>query len=116
MHPKTPLPRDLFAGKRVNSKGYDLTDALQLQQLQNALTELSQNEYEAYPLLENTTAPTGKPRLVFNPAKRATLVGKVIDAREKDVEQAFENALRHKDNWANTPVEQRAVILEKWQI
>ncbi|AHE64054.1 bifunctional proline dehydrogenase/L-glutamate gamma-semialdehyde dehydrogenase PutA [Pasteurella multocida] len=113
MHPKTPLPRDLFAGKRVNSKGYDLTDALQLQQLQNALTELSQNEYEAYPLLENTTAPTGKPRLVFNPAKRATLVGKVIDAREKDVEQAFENALRHKDNWANTPVEQRAVILEK---
>ncbi|HHT7855661.1 bifunctional proline dehydrogenase/L-glutamate gamma-semialdehyde dehydrogenase PutA [Pasteurella multocida] len=113
MHPKTPLPRDLFAGKRVNSKGYDLTDALQLQQLQNALTELSQNEYEAYPLLENTTAPTGKPRLVFNPAKRATLVGKVIDAREEDVEQAFENALRHKDNWANTPVEQRAVILEK---
>ncbi|HHE3514926.1 TPA: bifunctional proline dehydrogenase/L-glutamate gamma-semialdehyde dehydrogenase PutA [Pasteurella multocida] len=113
MHPKTPLPRDLFAGKRVNSKGYDLTDALQLQQLQNALTELSQNEYEAYPLLENTTAPTDKPRLVFNPAKRATLVGKVIDAREEDVEQAFENALRHKDNWANTPVEQRAVILEK---
>ncbi|HDR1877646.1 TPA: bifunctional proline dehydrogenase/L-glutamate gamma-semialdehyde dehydrogenase PutA [Pasteurella multocida] len=113
MHPKTPLPRDLFAGKRVNSKGYDLTDALQLQQLQNALTELSQNEYEAYPLLENTTAPTGKPRLVFNPAKRAMLVGKVIDAREEDVEQAFENALRHKDNWANTPVEQRAVILEK---
>lgn len=113
MHPKTPLPRDLFAGKRVNSKGYDLTDALQLQQLQNSLTELSQNEYEAYPLLENTTAPTGKPRLVFNPAKRATLVGKVIDAREEDVEQAFENALRHKDNWANTPVEQRAVILEK---
>lgn len=113
MHPKTPLPRDLFAGKRVNSKGYDLTDALQLQQLQNTLTELSQNEYEAYPLLENTTAPTGKPRLVFNPAKRATLVGKVIDAREEDVEQAFENALRHKDNWANTPVEQRAVILEK---
>ncbi|HDR1057267.1 TPA: bifunctional proline dehydrogenase/L-glutamate gamma-semialdehyde dehydrogenase PutA [Pasteurella multocida] len=113
MHPKTPLPRDLFAGKRVNSKGYDLTDALQLQQLQNALTELSQNEYEAYPLLENTTAPTGKPRLVFNPAKRATLVGKVIDAREEDVEQAFENALRHKDNWANTLVEQRAVILEK---
>ncbi len=31
------------------------------------------------------------------------LVGKVIDAREEDVEQAFENALRHKDNWANTP-------------
>ncbi|HEA3275708.1 bifunctional proline dehydrogenase/L-glutamate gamma-semialdehyde dehydrogenase PutA [Pasteurella multocida] len=113
MHPKTPLPRDLFAGKRVNSKGYDLTDALQLQQLQNALTELSHTEYEAYPLLENTTAPTGKPRLVFNPAKRAMLVGKVIDAREEDVEQAFENALRHKDNWANTPVEQRAVILEK---
>ncbi|MFK3618844.1 bifunctional proline dehydrogenase/L-glutamate gamma-semialdehyde dehydrogenase PutA [Pasteurella multocida] len=113
MHPKTPLPRDLFAGKRVNSKGYDLTDALQLQQLQNALTELSHTEYEAYPLLENTTAPTGKPRLVFNPAKRATLVGKVIDAREEDVEQAFENALRHKGNWANTPVEQRAVILEK---
>ncbi|HII3760302.1 TPA: bifunctional proline dehydrogenase/L-glutamate gamma-semialdehyde dehydrogenase PutA [Pasteurella multocida] len=113
MHPKTPLPRDLFAGKRVNSKGYDLTDALQLQQLQNALTELSHTEYEAYPLLENTTAPTGKPRLVFNPAKRATLVGRVIDAREEDVEQAFENALRHKGNWANTPVEQRAVILEK---
>ncbi|HDV7289600.1 TPA: bifunctional proline dehydrogenase/L-glutamate gamma-semialdehyde dehydrogenase PutA [Pasteurella multocida] len=113
MHPKTPLPRDLFAGKRVNSKGYDLTDALQLQQLQNALTELSHTEYEAYPLLENTTAPTGKPRLVFNPAKRAMLVGKVIDAREEDVEQAFENALRHKDNWANMPVEQRAVILEK---
>lgn len=113
MHPKTPLPRDLFAGKHVNSKGYDLTDALQLQQLQNALTELSHTEYEAYPLLENTTAPTGKPRLVFNPAKRAMLVGKVIDAREEDVEQAFENALRHKDNWANTPVEQRAVILEK---
>ncbi|HDR1001771.1 TPA: bifunctional proline dehydrogenase/L-glutamate gamma-semialdehyde dehydrogenase PutA [Pasteurella multocida] len=113
MHPKTPLPRDLFAGKRVNSKGYDLTDALQLQQLQNSLTELSHTEYEAYPLLENTTAPTGKPRLVFNPAKRAMLVGKVIDAREEDVEQAFENALRHKDNWANTPVEQRAVILEK---
>ncbi|HDR1022577.1 TPA: bifunctional proline dehydrogenase/L-glutamate gamma-semialdehyde dehydrogenase PutA [Pasteurella multocida] len=113
MHPKTPLPEKLFGEERANSKGYDLTDALKLTELQTALSHLQNTQYVAYPLLDENAEAKGGARQVFNPAETTMLVGEVFDATEVDVERAFEIASAHKENWASTPVEERSKILEK---
>lgn len=113
MHPKTPLPRHIFNENRLNSMGYDLTDAVKLQQLQEALNEQSQTQYCAYPLTDAHSAPSGNARQVFNPADRSMQVGQVFDATEADVEHAFTVAAQCQTHWANTPVQVRSEILEK---
>lgn len=113
MHPKIPLPVDLFDDNRVNSKGYDLTDAVSLQNLENALNELTKQHYRAEPQLANDNTSGQESRKIYNPANQAELVGEVIDATENDMEQAFESAAAFQGEWANTSPAVRAKCLEK---
>ncbi|TCT16462.1 L-proline dehydrogenase /delta-1-pyrroline-5-carboxylate dehydrogenase [Bibersteinia trehalosi] len=113
MHPKIPLPVDLFDDNRVNSKGYDLTDAVSLQNLENALNELTKQHYRAEPQLANDNTSGQESRKIYNPANQAELVGEVIDATENDMEQAFESAAAFQSEWANTSPAVRAESLEK---
>ncbi|HDL5546011.1 TPA: bifunctional proline dehydrogenase/L-glutamate gamma-semialdehyde dehydrogenase PutA [Mannheimia haemolytica] len=113
MHPKIPLPVDLFDDNRVNSKGYDLTDAVSLQNLENALNELTKQHYRAEPQLANDNTSGQESRKIYNPANQAELVGEVIDATENDMEQAFESAAAFQSEWANTSPAVRAECLEK---
>ncbi|WP_386695125.1 bifunctional proline dehydrogenase/L-glutamate gamma-semialdehyde dehydrogenase PutA [Lonepinella sp. MS14435] len=110
-HPKVPLPVNIY-GERRNSKGYDLTDAISLQQLQTQLNELSDKQYQAKPLIVGEVTGNSS-RTVYNPAVQSQIVGQVIDANEQDVNTAFTTAVNFKQQWANTAPEVRSEKLEK---
>lgn len=112
MHPSIPLPIDLYSD-RINSKGYDLTDAIHLQTLEQQLNQLAQQSYRAEPQLANAKSNSQVIRQVLNPANNSEIVGQVIDATEQDVANAFVQAEQFKTQWQNTDPIVRAEALEK---
>ncbi|AHG72823.1 1-pyrroline-5-carboxylate dehydrogenase /proline dehydrogenase [Mannheimia sp. USDA-ARS-USMARC-1261] len=113
MHPKIPMPVDLFGEVRPNSKGYDLTDAISLQTLETRLNELAKQQYRAEPQIANGTTSGQETRKIYNPANVNELVGEVLDATEIDVANAFDAAAQFQSEWANTSPATRAECLEK---
>lgn len=112
MHPKIPLPINLFAD-RPNSKGYDLTDSTHLQALEKNLVALAKNTYHAEPQLGEAFYSGTESRKVYNPAFTSQLVGEVVLANEADVDRAFELASQSHAEWAQTAPAKRAAVLEK---
>jgi len=101
-----PLPTgpNLFAPLRENSRGFDLADVSQLQQLEK-LRQIPK-PWRVEPLLAKPFTAT-KPLSLFNPATGAA-IGEVVQANVKDVNIAFESAQK----W-DIPVAERAKILRK---
>ncbi|OOH87240.1 bifunctional proline dehydrogenase/L-glutamate gamma-semialdehyde dehydrogenase [Pasteurellaceae bacterium 15-036681] len=113
MHPKIPLPVKLFGDSRKNSKGYDLTDAIHLLDLEQQLNTLAQQSYIAQPLLAQGNSTGTEIRQVRNPANVNEVVGEAIDATLDDVANAFEFAQDFKAEWQGTSPVVRAEALEK---
>ncbi|MBS0564329.1 MAG: bifunctional proline dehydrogenase/L-glutamate gamma-semialdehyde dehydrogenase PutA [Proteobacteria bacterium] len=102
------IPRgpDLFAPERVNSKGFDLTDADTLRAIEAAREAHAAEEFTARPVLAGKV--TGlMARVALNPATGAR-VGSVTDAAREDVETALAAARP----WA-APVAERAQVLNR---
>jgi RHH-type proline utilization regulon transcriptional repressor/proline dehydrogenase/delta 1-pyrroline-5-carboxylate dehydrogenase len=94
---------ELF-GTRVNSRGWDLTDAADLAMIEAARAPHADTLFEAAPMLAGRAA--GGLRLeVTNPATGAR-VGHVLTAAEADVQ----TALRLAEPWAAGPVERAEVL------
>ncbi|QLB20975.1 bifunctional proline dehydrogenase/L-glutamate gamma-semialdehyde dehydrogenase [Vespertiliibacter pulmonis] len=113
MHPKIPLPVSLFAEQRKNSKGYDLSDAIHLQALEQQLNTLSSKKYIAAAQLADHQSDNAEKREVYNPANREEIVGEVFDATVGDVTAAFAAAEKFKAQWQQTSPVARAEMLEK---
>ncbi|MCK3654871.1 bifunctional proline dehydrogenase/L-glutamate gamma-semialdehyde dehydrogenase [Pasteurellaceae bacterium Macca] len=113
MHEKIPLPLSLFGENRQNSKGYDLTDATHLRDLQTQLNQLAEQTYQATAQIASGSGQKGEKHAVYNPANQSELVGEVVDATVEDVEQAFANAQAFQAEWQAVEPEKRAVMLEK---
>lgn len=111
MHPKIPLPRHLF-NDRLNAQGFDLSDAVQLEQLQTQLNQLAKTQYKAYPLLAHPSYEGCTAKPIFNPALKTQQVGEVLNANTTDVENAFAIAEQNQAAWQATSPHQRAIILE----
>ncbi|MBF0784078.1 bifunctional proline dehydrogenase/L-glutamate gamma-semialdehyde dehydrogenase PutA [Muribacter muris] len=113
MHPKIPLPINLFGDQRQNSKGYDLTDAVHLRALEQHLNQLAGQHYFAAPQLADVQAHNGEVRRVYNPAKTSEMVGEVIDATATDVATALDRAEQALAEWQQTLPSERADMLDK---
>jgi RHH-type proline utilization regulon transcriptional repressor/proline dehydrogenase/delta 1-pyrroline-5-carboxylate dehydrogenase len=101
-HDAIALPADLF-GARRNSAGLDLSDESVLASLGEALTLSTTLMWVA--------GESGTPREVRNPADRRDVVGVVHEMSESDARGAVARAAT--SDWASTPVEQRAAVLER---
>ncbi|UKH17656.1 bifunctional proline dehydrogenase/L-glutamate gamma-semialdehyde dehydrogenase PutA [Actinobacillus pleuropneumoniae] len=113
MHPKTPLPINLFADRK-NSAGYELSDMHHLVQLGAQLNALADhNQYRAVPQIAEQFYQGSQRKVIYNPADQTQIVGEVTYANETDVEKAFAIAEQNQTAWQATPAEQRAAILEK---
>ncbi|WP_431300538.1 bifunctional proline dehydrogenase/L-glutamate gamma-semialdehyde dehydrogenase PutA [Tabrizicola sp. BL-A-41-H6] len=103
--PALPAGPGLF-GARRNSKGWDLTDAVDLAAIEAARAPHTEALFEAGPRLAGRVA--GGPRLtVTNPATGAS-VGHVLTAALPDVD----TALRLAETWVATPAIRKAVLLK----
>ncbi|ART82078.1 bifunctional proline dehydrogenase/L-glutamate gamma-semialdehyde dehydrogenase [Oceanisphaera profunda] len=128
---KIPLPLAIFAD-RVNSQGINLNIASQRQPLFDALEQLADKEWQAAPLLAACpladhkaltpkSAPKSAPAVVPAPTLQAVLspqdtqqvVGQVQMASEAQAELAITCARAAFTDWRDTPVEQRAQMIER---
>ncbi len=112
-HGAIPLPTDLYGGERRNAKGLDVTDDLDLADLETAFRRSVVRSWRAVPMLGTHTVETGPSQPVRNPADLRDVVGQWSPASREVVEEAFEQAAGAAASWAMVPVSERAERLEK---
>ena len=111
-NPNIPRPTDLYGSQRRNSRGWDITDILQLEQIQQKREIWREAVWQAGPRLAGTVSD-GETIEVYNPADRADLVGHVQQANTADIETAIQQASDGFHGWANTSVQSRTACLRK---
>ncbi|MEM8586823.1 MAG: bifunctional proline dehydrogenase/L-glutamate gamma-semialdehyde dehydrogenase PutA [Pseudomonadota bacterium] len=102
-------PADLFAPERRNSRGFDLTNPVDIDRIEAARTPFKDLLWQAAPLLaaERQNA-AGEPLAIINPARDDDLVGTAHHATAADIEAALADAAL----W-EAPVGARAAILNR---
>lgn len=113
-HPHIPLPRNIY-GDRLNSQGLDLSNHIIQQQLKSTMDKANMLVIESGPIINGKliTKNAAQKKSVLSPNDRNIVVGHVFKAESDDVTLALHHATSAKKQWANTPVEKRAVLLEK---
>jgi RHH-type proline utilization regulon transcriptional repressor/proline dehydrogenase/delta 1-pyrroline-5-carboxylate dehydrogenase len=117
-HPRLPLPRDLFAPDRRNSRGAEFGHRRSLEDLlkeveAGAITSLSPGGrgFSAAPLIDGV-AQAGTERPVLSPTDGA-VIGRVAEAAPATADEAMDAARRGFRAWSETPAEARAAALER---
>ncbi|MFW2831198.1 trifunctional transcriptional regulator/proline dehydrogenase/L-glutamate gamma-semialdehyde dehydrogenase [Sphingomonas sp. ID0503] len=98
------LPADLYPNRR-NSAGIDLSDESALAALGEALAESTRTEWTARPTSGGTERP------VANPADHRDIVGRVFELGPDDAAALVARAAA--STWGETPVAERAAILDR---
>lgn len=112
-HARIPLPAALYGERRRNSSGIDFSSEIALETLQRGLQAADVRSWDACPMLADGERRAAPAREVHNPALTSDIVGRVIDAGERDVAEAVGFALEAAPGWAATPAAERAACLER---
>jgi len=110
-NPLVALPPDLFGGSRVNAKGWDLSDPLDLRCLDKAREPFRFESWRAGPMV-GSILTRGVGRTTTNPADPADCVGRVEEADSQHVEIALATADRC-GSWPRLVGSERADCLER---
>lgn len=102
-----PLPRDLYAPERSNSKGYDLHDPVDVETYERLRAPFQAKHWKTGPMLA-APAEGEAAQSVLNPAKPDDTVGTLTNCTQADVETALQLA----EPWPASP-EQRAGVLRQ---
>ena len=106
-----PLPRDLFAPERKNSKGIEFGKRAALELLLNEIEVAAEREAHATPLIDGV-AVHGAARDVVSPID-GKAIGSVEEADEAIAAAALAAARAGYPAWNATPLGARAAILER---
>jgi RHH-type transcriptional regulator, proline utilization regulon repressor / proline dehydrogenase / delta 1-pyrroline-5-carboxylate dehydrogenase len=111
-HPRIPLPRDLYAPARKNSRGLDLNHVPGLTTLRDELAEAMGTPWHAAPVIGGIEQP-GEGEAVVDPSDRRRQLGSTVAATAEQVDRALALAVAGAAAWDHTPAEARAAILER---
>jgi RHH-type proline utilization regulon transcriptional repressor/proline dehydrogenase/delta 1-pyrroline-5-carboxylate dehydrogenase len=132
-HPKIPLPKNIY-GEWENSQGMDLSDSLQQEKLKQEMEKAVQETWTAASIIDgkvmlesnNTNNNTGNnagnnagnttnnnTKQCTSPSNTQQIIGQAFKIDEAGVEQALQTATQAMRAWEETPVTERAAILEK---
>ncbi len=113
-NPRIALPQDIYGPARKNSKGVNLNINSEYQPLIARMNDFMDRDYHAKPLLGVEVSDDDAQRQrVTSPFDRRQVVGSVQWATRDQAEQAVEIAWQAFPRWSETPVEERAAILER---
>lgn len=101
-------PSDLYMPERKNSTGWDLTNLDDLEKFDKARGPFLNKKWLVEPMLANPTSAK-KRKAVYNPAAPSDHLGSVVEANEKDIENALSTAI----SWTDCAPKKRAKILFK---
>lgn len=110
-HPRIPLPRDIYHDWQ-NSEGLDLSNTDVLAQVKQKMDTAAKKKWHAASIV-NGKVRSGSSEAVASPANTDDIIGDVCKASGSDVEDALKAADAARKTWGETPVEERAVILER---
>ncbi|WP_420598086.1 bifunctional proline dehydrogenase/L-glutamate gamma-semialdehyde dehydrogenase PutA [Neptuniibacter sp.] len=105
-------PADIFGEKRLNAKGWDITDTVTLAELEPLREAFLHHEWQARPIIAGKVTSHNSASLI-NPANPDDLVGQVTETNSADIETAISSAVDGFKSWSETPAQQRAVILRR---
>jgi RHH-type proline utilization regulon transcriptional repressor/proline dehydrogenase/delta 1-pyrroline-5-carboxylate dehydrogenase len=111
-NPNIAQPGNIYGAQRRNSKGWDITDILQIEQIQQTRETWRETVWQAGPMLALSSGP-GETIEVYNPANSTDLVGHVQAASIADIESAIQQASDGFIDWSKTPVQTRAACLRQ---
>ncbi len=110
-HPRIPLPRDLYRPSRRNSAGVEFGDRTALAALLADVKRSAAGPATAMPLIDGV-AVQGRARRTVSPVDGADL-GEVVEGDTALARSAMAAAQAGFPDWAATPVERRAEVLER---
>ena len=112
-NPRIPLPREMFGAERPNSRGYDLSDRVVLDELSQAMARAPLVEF-AGPLVAGKERGQDRAREALSPNGGPIVVGQVADADQRDVADALAAAVAAFPRWDALGVERRAAALDRY--
>ncbi|WLD57934.1 bifunctional proline dehydrogenase/L-glutamate gamma-semialdehyde dehydrogenase PutA [Salinispirillum sp. LH 10-3-1] len=107
------LPQDIFGTDRRNSRGHNLMIEAERSALMMKITAFNDTQWRAMPLLAGAPTPSGSTHTVVSPYDHSATVGKVDFATDEQCKQALDTADAAFTQWYQTPVSQRAAVLER---
>ncbi|GAB2796938.1 bifunctional proline dehydrogenase/L-glutamate gamma-semialdehyde dehydrogenase PutA [Halomonas shantousis] len=113
-NPRIPLPCDLYGEKRRNSRGVNLNINSQYRPLMDEMATFMDREHHIKPLLA-FNVPDDAPQRhdVLCPFDNRKRVGSVQWTTQAQAQQALDAAWAAYPRWEITPVEERALIIER---
>lgn len=111
-HPKIPLPKNIY-NEWENSQGIDLSDAIAQRQLKSQLDKAVQQSWVAGSIINGKAFIHKNAKSVTSPSNKDQVIGQVCKAEEAEVEEALKVAISAAKDWEETPVAERATILER---
>ncbi|MGS1093475.1 bifunctional proline dehydrogenase/L-glutamate gamma-semialdehyde dehydrogenase PutA [Aquamicrobium terrae] len=111
-NPNIAKPSAIFGAGRRNAKGWDITDAVTLAEIEKARAAFAPpHTWQARPL--TSAKGRGSARDIVNPARIDEVVGTVVEATEAQVKEATGIGVKAQPGWAGRPVGERADMLRK---
>lgn len=111
-HPFIPLPEDIYPDWK-NSSGVDLSNQRHLAALKAAMDDEAERDWTAASIVNGKVCIDNNAQPVFSPSHTDEVIGHVSKADEALVEEALCKASAATRTWGETPVEERAAILER---
>jgi RHH-type proline utilization regulon transcriptional repressor/proline dehydrogenase/delta 1-pyrroline-5-carboxylate dehydrogenase len=105
-------PHALYGAARRNSKGWDITNADEVNLIDIARAKFKEHQWQGGPVLAGKVHST-ETLEVRNPAQPDDLLGHVIQASAKDIETAISAAQSAFPTWSALPVEERNVCIRR---
>ncbi|UTW01958.1 bifunctional proline dehydrogenase/L-glutamate gamma-semialdehyde dehydrogenase PutA [Amphritea atlantica] len=103
-------PAELFGEKRKNAKGWDITDPVEVAELEAQQAEFKTAQWNAAPMISGA-AQGGDTSSINNPAIPEDCVGQVVTASADDIETAIVAAQQGYKSWSQKSAAERAACL-----
>jgi len=109
-HPRIPLPRNLYGPSRRNPLGRDQSQAATWAEAKRQIDAADAARYSSGPVIGGVMQ-SGDVRLVFSPANTAHVIGEVVDATPRDLNEAAKRARAAQPAWDRAGGRFRAQVL-----
>ncbi|MFC4257734.1 bifunctional proline dehydrogenase/L-glutamate gamma-semialdehyde dehydrogenase PutA [Marinobacter lacisalsi] len=105
-------PASLFGEQRRNSKGWDITDPVTINEIEQGRGQYRDHRWKGGPLIAADVFGT-EVEVVHNPANPEDLVGYVTQSSEEDINAAIGAAQEEFSHWSAMPVAERAACVRR---
>ncbi|MFB9885802.1 bifunctional proline dehydrogenase/L-glutamate gamma-semialdehyde dehydrogenase PutA [Balneatrix alpica] len=110
---RIPLPPQLFGPSRRNSKGINMNIQSEFGPFEAEVKAFNQQQWQGAPIINGQKRNQGNGQPVFAPYNLNEQVGTLFCADAAQAKEALDGLVAAYPRWNATPVESRAVILEK---